>query len=407
MRILYKLNHLNKTGRFAATRLFPLASLLAVVAFGGLGCPGGIGDGGAGPAPAPALRAFAYVTNLADNTVSAYTVDSSSGALTSTGTWKTGQTPIAVAAVSIDKAGFVYVANKDDNTISQYKFDSGGRLTPLSPPTVSTGSGPVTLVAGYFGSIPDILVANNASNTISDYNITANGTLNLKQSFSSGGTQPVKITVAADGTAFYVLNAGNNNLVGFSEPTNGFTQTSKLALPSSFFPLDLTSDDVADLYAVESRNNTLAKYATRLTTGTISSQQSMVVANTPVSVAVVQAIHTGSSSLDAIFVGSSAGYIYQYQKPTANVAAALTAQSAAPVTFPAQQVVLRAGSTQIPATQYRLYALLTHSNTVRVYAADKAAIGAASSETATGQYPSDIAFTYVTESSATVQTIVK
>jgi YVTN family beta-propeller protein len=71
---------------------------------------------------------FAYVTNSGSNDVSMYTIDTTTGALTSIGTIAAGSTPTSIA---IHPSGrFAYVTNSGSNDVSMYGIDSAtGALT--------------------------------------------------------------------------------------------------------------------------------------------------------------------------------------------------------------------------------------------------------------------------------------
>jgi 6-phosphogluconolactonase len=92
----------------------------------------------------PAGR-FAYVANLVSNAadlavISMYTIDSSTGILNPTNppTVPTGYFPRGIAIDPLGK--FVYTANSDDNTVSMFTINPAtGVLSPTTPPTVATG----------------------------------------------------------------------------------------------------------------------------------------------------------------------------------------------------------------------------------------------------------------------------
>jgi YVTN family beta-propeller protein len=71
---------------------------------------------------------FAYVTNFGSNDVSMYTINATTGALTSIGTIAAGSTPTSIA---IHPSGrFAYVTNSGSNDVSMYSIDSAsGALT--------------------------------------------------------------------------------------------------------------------------------------------------------------------------------------------------------------------------------------------------------------------------------------
>jgi YVTN family beta-propeller protein len=71
---------------------------------------------------------FAYVANFGSNDVSMFTIDATSGALTSTGTIAAGQSPTSIAVHPSGK--FVYVTNSASNNISMFSIDATtGALT--------------------------------------------------------------------------------------------------------------------------------------------------------------------------------------------------------------------------------------------------------------------------------------
>ncbi len=178
---------------------------------------------------------FAYITNAADNTVSAYSVSAKTGALSKITTYPTGHTPEAIAVLSIpNSVGYVYIVNRDDNTVSQYSFDRTGSLSPLNPPTVATGSQPTAILQAYGsgGANNAIFVANRSDSTISYFNVNSNGTLGSPVTFASGGTGP--ITLSTGGGNLFVLNSGDNSLCEFTYAAGSSSLKSKLSLPSSY-----------------------------------------------------------------------------------------------------------------------------------------------------------------------------
>ena len=71
---------------------------------------------------------FAYVSNLKSNDISMYTIDDTTGALTSTGTIAAGQYPSSIAIHPSGK--FAYVTNSGSNDVSMYSIEAAtGALT--------------------------------------------------------------------------------------------------------------------------------------------------------------------------------------------------------------------------------------------------------------------------------------
>jgi YVTN family beta-propeller protein len=122
---------------------------------------------------------FAYVTNFDSNDVSMYTIDATTGALASTGTIAAGPGPVSVA---VDPAGkFAYVTNWTGNdtagSVSMYTIDATtGVLTPTG--TIATELSPTSIAIHPSGKFA--YVTNSGSNRVSMYSIdSATGTLTL------------------------------------------------------------------------------------------------------------------------------------------------------------------------------------------------------------------------------------
>ena len=117
------------------------------------------------------------------------------------------------------RRGSVYVLSNSatGNQVLQYRRAAGGTLTAAgSYPTGGNGSG---AGLGSQGAVVlseggDTLLAVNAgSNSISEFAVRRDGSLRLIDTEASGGRVPISVTIH-DHTA-YVLNDGDNNIVGF------------------------------------------------------------------------------------------------------------------------------------------------------------------------------------------------
>jgi 6-phosphogluconolactonase (cycloisomerase 2 family) len=125
---------------------------------------------------------LAYVANGGGGVpfnVAMYSINSTTGALTSIGTVAAGTDPISVA---VDPAGkFAYVANwteyDTDGSISMYTIDATtGDLTPIG--TIATEVSPTSIAIHPSGKFA--YVTNSGSNSVSMYSIdSATGTLTL------------------------------------------------------------------------------------------------------------------------------------------------------------------------------------------------------------------------------------
>jgi 6-phosphogluconolactonase (cycloisomerase 2 family) len=87
---------------------------------------------------------FAYAANYSSSTISVYTIDQTTGALTLVGTPVTaGHGPYSV---TVDPSGrFAYAANYHSGNISVYTIDqTTGALTTVGTP-VAAGTGPISV----------------------------------------------------------------------------------------------------------------------------------------------------------------------------------------------------------------------------------------------------------------------
>lgn len=112
-------------------------------------------------------REFWYSTNAADNTISAFAIDSRFGALVSVGSpVVAGRSPFATASTNDRK--YVYVSNSGSDDVSAFSVDPGsGTLTPVRGSPFAAGPEPRAL------AIVDSLlyVANAGSDDLSVYRV--------------------------------------------------------------------------------------------------------------------------------------------------------------------------------------------------------------------------------------------
>ena len=91
------------------------------------------------------------MTNMSDNTIWVYTINTTNGELTSVGqTVGTESSPVSIVTDSFVSSGeFAYVVNIGSNTISVYTI-TDGELT--STQNVATGKGPTSIITVSVGS---------------------------------------------------------------------------------------------------------------------------------------------------------------------------------------------------------------------------------------------------------------
>ena len=156
---------------------------------------------------------FAYVVNEnagpAGN-VSMYTIDATTGALTSTGTIATGTESVSMA---VDPTGkFAYVANWGSNDVSMYTIDgTTGALTSIG--TIPAGTNPSFVAVDPAGKFA--YVTNWGSNDVSMY--TIDGTTGALTSIGTiAGSNPTSIAIHPSGKFAYVTNSASNDISMYS-----------------------------------------------------------------------------------------------------------------------------------------------------------------------------------------------
>lgn len=187
---------------------------------------------------------FAYVANQgvgtnSGNTISAYSIDATTGALSAmdaNGATAGTQTTIATGthpyAITIDPTGnFAYVANYDSNTVSVYTVNqTTGALTAGTP--VAAGTNPGSIAIDPTGKCA--LVANNTSNDVSAYTInqTTGALTSAGAAVASGTGSSAPRSVAIDpatGLFAYVANAGGKSITAASWSASTATFTTSTA----------------------------------------------------------------------------------------------------------------------------------------------------------------------------------
>jgi len=162
---------------------------------------------------------YSYVTNAADNTLSAYSIDATTGALTVIGTpTATGASPYAIVGLEFwfDNAKrYVFVGSEGSNDVSAFAVNgTTGALTtvPGSPFAAGTDPKAMAAMANNIGSY-NLYVANAGSDNVSAFAIDANtGALTaLPGPPVAVGKSPTSIAVDPNNGIVFVANHGGSN----------------------------------------------------------------------------------------------------------------------------------------------------------------------------------------------------
>ena len=216
---------------------------------------------------------LAYVANGGGGfpfNVAIYTINSTSGALTSIGTIAAGTAPLSVA---VDPAGkFAYVTNSGSNDASMYTIDATtGGLTPIG--TIATGLSPTLIAVHPSGKFA--YVTNSGSNDVSMYTIDATtGALTFIGSITAG-MDPVSIAVDPAGKFAYVANwtaydiHGSVSMYTIDATTGGLTLIGTIATEIS--PTSIAIHPSGKFaYVTNSGSNDVSMYSIDNATGTLT-----------------------------------------------------------------------------------------------------------------------------------------
>jgi len=281
-----------------------------------------ISSGGAAPVAMvmhPTLSRL-YVINNGSNTVSAFSYDAGTGALTATDvdvavgvqlTLAVGTNPTELA---IDRSGkFLFVANQNSNDVSAFSIDATtGVLTAAGPTSTGAASGPRSLTVHPSGMY--VYTANGtATGTLSIFSVNATTGALALQGGSPLSTVPDPRSVRADPSGKYLFVASETGQVqqGYSISTvNGTlsalgvtrTRSQPVAMAMSSSTSSL-SPQPRYAYAVASTANTVRSHSVNASSGALSFLNSYTVGNGPVAVVVDpygRFVYTVNNTVDSL-----------------------------------------------------------------------------------------------------------
>ena len=234
----------------------------------GLG-PYPAGNNGFGKAVIDPTGQFLYVINNLGTAppaegVYGFTINQSNGSLTAIGTpavplLSDSSNPVISTPVDVmvDRQGkYLYVVNSGNNTINAYSIDpTSGALTALSSPTIGTGTAPS------FGAIDPsnthLYVANTGDNSVSVFKLDpSTGILTSGGADTSvtGATFLLNVAVDPTGKYLYALDSAltaGNNLYAYVLNTDGtLPATAAASYPTGVGPFGISIDASGTVLAV-------------------------------------------------------------------------------------------------------------------------------------------------------------
>ena len=218
---------------------------------------------------------FAYVADeggFAPTGVSMFMIDAMTGTLTSTGTIPTGGRAVSLAA---DPQGnFTYVTTQSEppgstGAVSMYSINAAnGDLTPIG--TIPAGTNPASVAVDPMGKFA--YVANTGSNDVSMYNIHATTGALTSMGPIAAGTGPVSVAVDQHSGKFvYVVNSGSNDVSTYSinATTGVLTLVGRTAAGLS--PTSIAIHPSGKFaYVTNSGSNDVSMYSIDLATGALT-----------------------------------------------------------------------------------------------------------------------------------------
>ena len=212
-----------RVARFV-TAVSVVASLVALLTSGG--CGKGIFPEVTPTAvtitPTPVANAFLYATNFTDGTVSAFSRNTNTGALSFISKTTAGSSG-GPEGIAVSNNTFVYVANASDGRVYPFQIVQSGSGTPGNlTPLTSIVSGVTAQMVAVDTTHSFVYVTNAGSKTVSEYSINSDGTL-TSIGFVTGlfGGQPFGITVNPQGGFLYVADSTAGLLYSFAIASNG------------------------------------------------------------------------------------------------------------------------------------------------------------------------------------------
>jgi 6-phosphogluconolactonase len=251
---------------------------------------------------------FLYATNIGDTTISLYTINSATGALTFQANYATGNTPRFVLR---DPTGnFIYVANWNASSISAFTINqTTGALTAVAGSPFSTSVFPYSLSCDpegkfLFAGHEDAGVAAVSAYTINGVTgvLTAVGGSPFA---AAGGAKPVSVYVSPDGRHLYAGSSqalGNPNTFGYAinPQTGALTQLTGSPFGELNNGISAFVEPTGKYVYYAQYNGGTVAYTRESTTGTLS-----LLATSPFATGAAPTYITGDVNSRYIFVANS------------------------------------------------------------------------------------------------------
>lgn len=255
---------------------------------------------------------FAFVTNLVGNTVSSYRIDATTGTVGSTGSSVGSVNPYGI---TMDPLGrFVWVANYSAHTVSAYTIDAAtGQLTAAGSP-VATGSFPYDVAAHPSGNF--VYVANEMSNTVSAFSVNASSGQLTQIGTPVANTvyRPHALAVDPSGRFVYVAESGGGTVTAFSvDASTGALTKVGYANAGSYPDAVVVHPNGRFVYVANQDSGNISVFSINDSTGMPTAVGSPVAAGTGVT---ALAINRAGTHLYAANMGANTASVYSIDGST-------------------------------------------------------------------------------------------
>jgi YVTN family beta-propeller protein len=242
---------------------------------------------------------FAYVANLGDDfssdgSVIAYTINATTGALTSTGAISGNCPGLCVpGSVAVDPSGkFAYVPNGDGeepNNVAVFAIDATtGALTSVGQTTVQGFAASVAVdPSGKFAYVATSSFTPNAAGSVSMYTINATTGALTSTGTIAAGINPGSMVVDPAGKFAYVTNSGSNDVSMYTINATTGALTSIGTIATGTDPVSMAVDPASKFaYVVNLSSSDVSMYTINATTGALTSTGTIAAGQFPTSIAV-------------------------------------------------------------------------------------------------------------------------
>jgi 6-phosphogluconolactonase (cycloisomerase 2 family) len=295
-------------------------------ALASIGPPVSSQDANAGSVTVDPFGKFAYVANSGDDfssdgSITMYTINATTGALTSTGAISGNCPGLCVPlSVVVDPSGkFAYVPNGDGvvpNTVAMYTINATtGALASIG--TIAVGGFAGSLAVDPSGKFAYVATQNEtpgSAGNVSMYTINATTGALASIGTIAAGTAPVSVVVDPAGKFAYVTNSGSNSVSMYSiGPTTG-ALTSLGTIAAGTQPVSVAVDSAGKFaYVTNFESNDVSMYTINATTGALASIGMIAAGSNPTSIAIhpsgkfAYVTNSGSNDVSMYSIDGSTG----------------------------------------------------------------------------------------------------